>query len=1347
MKRIVGILICLFCLGSFVYGEDSDIYFYHLTPRDGLSQMNILSIYQDEFEAMWFGTTEGLDRYNGQNIESFKPSSNDELSDNTIYAITGNKAGFLYIVAGKDLIKFNIHNYKFELLKRQIDAMTYSNGLLWIAKGDSLMQYDENIKKLSLYKKLDNNISTVLSICPTETSGVWLGTQTGLVNVNPNKPDLHYYIKETSVSRLYIDSRNNLWAASKSDGLYKIETSGVITNYRSGVGKNTISNDQIRDIIEDSAGNIWVATFYGLNKFDPKKNTWYQYLHDDNVQYSISHSSVFSLYKDIQGTIWIGTYFGGVNYFNQEADIFRYYGARSSNRNYLSFPYVGNMVEDKYGKLWICTEGGVLNCLDLATRQFSRYPLSDNSLQSVNQKCIWYNPDKDLLYIGLYNEGLAIFDMKTKQVNILGNNAENHSLLNKSNNTINHMQYYDGRLILKTTKGLISMDLDKEQFYPFSDKPEIQKVLKKAKTLTFHIDQKDRIWLISDGLICINLKTDEIKEYRYESGNEYSIGKCEINYIFEASSGELYFSSLGSGIFKYDSVSDGFVNYTEKKDGLISNFCYSISETPSGSLILLHNRGLSFFDPQNPKMNIFRSSLNFPIIGFNTGNTVYVTNNKEIFIGGINGLISFYESNLNKIDKDYRLYFDMLYINNKQVYPDDETKVLTKALPLCDKITLKPGQNNFKIEFATSSYLQTMVHNYEYKLEGFDEDWIQTNDRLISYTNINQGKYTLQVQEVGNPQKRCVLQIEIIPPFYKSSLAFTLYVVCIILLAYAVLRFYHWRTKLQTSLEFECKEKQRIEDLNQLKLRFFTNISHEFRTPLTLINGHVESLLIQSDISLAARNKIDKIYKNTNHLQNLITELLDFRKQEQGYYKLKVRSIDLNPYVRTIYDSFREYAVQKNIRYKLDSPEKEIYVYIDPSYFRKALYNLLSNAFKYTANGGKIRIKVNLHGRDQVVIQVIDDGIGISSEHLNKIFERFYQLEYRSSQLTLGTGIGLAFTKEIINSHKGKIDVTSIPNEGSVFTITLKLGRKHFSEEELDTETSESYTIRQSKDDVNQSIEESTSLSLDNGLGDHSEKPAILIVDDNIEIIEILTDALSRFYNIYKAQNGKEAFEIVEREQPDLVISDVVMPEMSGKELCYKIKNNVNTSHIPVILLTAQGDEEQIIRGYMFGADIYVTKPFNMKILLSQCNNLIRNRQLLYKKIADQKGRDISFNIIVEDDQILIDKAIRIVKDNLGDTEFDMNKLGVELGLGRSKLYAKIKEITGMTPNELTLNVKLKEAVYLLENSPRKNISEIAFELGFSSAKYFSKCFKTFYGVTPQDWRKRDLSNDNTTDN
>jgi signal transduction histidine kinase/DNA-binding response OmpR family regulator len=889
------------------------------------------------------------------------------------------------------------------------------------------------------------------------------------------------------------------------------------------------------------------------------------------------------------------------------------------------------------------------------------------------------------------------------------------------------------------------MDIDTERFYPVSEIPDIRKALSNIYVYTFFIDSKDRLWCIKvNGFLSIHLKTGNIKEYNYDTSDEQPAGYLnDITDIFENHKGELFFASLGSGILRYNSDSDNFDNYTEEKNGLPSNYCYHISEAPSGKLIVLYNKGFAFFNPEKPDEYSFRTSSGFPIIGFNKGNTVYVTRDKEIFIGGINGLISFRENDLYKINKDYTLFFDKLFINNKQVYPGDKFGILEKTLPLCSKIDLKYNQNNISVEFATSNYLQIMKHNYEYKLEGFDKDWISTDTKIISYTNLNTGTYTLYVREAlkqgQKDGKIHSLIFKIKPPFLLTTTAFIVYGILLLLVIVGIFRFYIWRTKLKTTLEFERKDKERIEELNRTKLRFFTNVSHEFRTPLTLIIGQVETLLLQSDLNLKIHNKLVKIHKNTNHLLSLISELLEFRKQEQGFYKLNIKHVELIAYLKNIYHSFHDHAAQKQIKYKLDYSEKEIHVYIDPVHLQKAIFNLLSNAFKYTPPGGEITLKVKIQ-EQEVLIRITDNGIGIPPESLNRIFERFYQLEYRSSGLTLGTGIGLALTKEIIIAHKGKISVESTLNEGSIFTISLKMGTAHFSEEELHygeptaNETTQNIDI-QYIDDIENGKE---SVFTEGNITGNKEKPVVLIVEDNEALLEVLTESFAPYYNLHTVLNGKKGLEMVHKIQPDLVISDIIMPEISGKELCYRLKNNVITSHIPVILLTAQVTDNQMIEGYLFGADDYITKPFNIKLLIARCNNLVKNRQLLYKKFANQEENvTTSNNTIVEQDRELIDKTIKIIKENFSNPEFDMNKLGTALGMGRSKLYTKIKEITGFSPNELTLNVKLQEAVNLLNTKSRMNISEIAYELGFSSTKYFTKCFKTFYGIVPQEWRRR----------
>lgn len=1336
MKLFIRLLLIIIWHFAFT-STANDIYFHRLGLKDGLSQINIMSIYQDEFGAMWFGTTEGINRYNGKQIETFK----NGISQNTIYSILGNKSGAIYIHADNDLIRYDISKQKFDCIKQKISTIAYADSMLWVIDDKEISTYDEKSGEFSLYMSLSEDISGVTAILPLKNGDIWVGTRKGLIKISKNNLQ-QTIIENENINNLYKDKNQNIWVATFNDGVYLISPDGNIKNFRHHPTVNSVSNNQIRYIIEDDGGKIWVGTFFGLNQYDPQTGLWKKYINQDHISHSISHSSVFALYKDIQGTIWVGTYFGGVNYFNQDIDIFRYYGASSTNSDYLSFPFVSKMTEDNHNNLWICTEGGALNCLNLTTRRFSRYMFNENQLESAdynNQKCIWYREGKELLYIGIHNGGLSIFDIKTKKNRIIS--ADPHKAHSLPNNTINKMQYYNGELILLTQSGLVRMDLESELFYPFSDNPFISGVLAGIGTHTFYIDSKDRLWFNAKGIICIDLKTNQIKSYKSEEYIQNNSNRgLNASDFFENKSGEIFWASTGSGIFKFDEEKDLFINYTEE-DGLKSNYCYSISESPSGKLILLFNKGFSFFNPHQPNEELFSSSPNFPLIGFNFGSSVYITKNDEIFIGGVNGLVSFFEKDLDKTKENISIYFDKLYVNNKLISPNDESKILNNTLPLCSKVNLDYQQNNISIDFASSNYLRNTDIKFEYKLEGFDKDWIVTERQTITYTNLNAGDYTLMVRQAtvsdNSNAHIYTLDIEVTPPFYLSKVALCLYVILLIISTVGIFRFYSWRTRLEANLKMAKQEKESIEKLNQTKLRFFTNISHEFRTPLTLITSQAETLLSYSELSTKAHNKIKKIQKNVNHLQNLITELLDFRKQEQGYNKLNISKTELTGYIKNIYESFYDYASKRNIKFNIEYPELPIYVYIDPKQFQKAIYNLLSNALKYTSDNGEISIKIyqNLH---QIKIQITDTGIGIPQESLTKIFDRFYQLEYRSSGLTLGTGIGLALTQEIIHAHKGEINVESTVNKGSIFTISLYTGTAHFNPEDIINEEDyhSQYFIEDSPVDTDYNAV-SSPLSDTEDQTDPANKPSVLLVDDNEELLSILTESFSTHYVIHTATDGEKGLEKALEIQPDIIISDIMMPNMNGKEMCYRIKNNINTSHIPVILLTAQTSDNQKIDGYMYGADAYITKPFNIKILISHCNNILKNRRLLFQNFAGQSTEvPPTYNTVTEQDRLLIDKATNIIKDNFGNPEFDMNKLSNELGMGRSKLYIKIKEITGFTPNEFTLNLKLQEAAHLLKTQKQMNISDIAFHLGFSSSKYFSKCFKSFYGVSPLDWRK-----------
>ena len=611
----------------------------------------------------------------------------------------------------------------------------------------------------------------------------------------------------------------------------------------------------------------------------------------------------------------------------------------------------------------------------------------------------------------------------------------------------------------------------------------------------------------------------------------------------------------------------------------------------------------------------------------------------------------------------------------------------------------------------------------------------------ITYTNLPPGEYILRARPLAgkeNLDEEVHLNIHVSAPFYATVWAYFFYLLCLLGVMIAFIRFKTRQAALKSSLEFERKEKERIEELNQVKLRFFTNISHEFRTPLTLILGQIE-VLMQMDLGTTIYNRILRIYKNAWHMRNLISELLDFRKQEQGYLKLKVEEQNLVTFTRQIYMCFYEYAQKKEITYRFDNVEETISVWFDSKQLQKVIFNLLSNAFKYTPNKGSIRVEVRMLA-SQAIVSVCDTGVGIPEEHISKIFERFYQTD-NSSSFTLGTGIGLALAKGIMNMHHGKIDVESTVGKGTKFTLSLPLGNRHFSDEEMTTvESRESVIISEAVPmlpfEQIMDVEEEKTKVQENIK--EEDKPIILLVDDNEELLSMLEDLFLPIYKVYIAHDGREGLEMARQIQPDLIISDVMMPEMSGKELCYKIKTNVELSHISVVLLTAQTSVEYVVEGLMFGADDYVTKPFNVKVLIARCNNLIKNKKRL---IAHYAGKTITESPVTEAinerDKELLAKCVNIIKENFENPAFDVTALASELCVGRSKLYMQFKQMTGLTPNEFILKIKLDEAMSLLKNHPELNISEISIRLGFSSPRYFSKSFKAFFGVAPQTVRSR----------
>lgn len=677
----------------------------------------------------------------------------------------------------------------------------------------------------------------------------------------------------------------------------------------------------------------------------------------------------------------------------------------------------------------------------------------------------------------------------------------------------------------------------------------------------------------------------------------------------------------------------------------------------------------------------------------------------------------------------------------------DETEVLTKAFPYTQKLKLSHNQNNLILSFALPDYEQQLSQKqFQYKLDGFDKKWIKTSQTEVHYTNLDPGTYTLRVAAINNSSnqsgditdKEISMQLTISAPWYATWWAFLLYIISFIGCLYYFISSRIAKRTLALSLEKERFEKQQIEQLNQEKLVFFTNVSHEFRTPLTLIISHIDIILQKSSLNPSIYNQILKIRKNAQQMSNLISELLEFRKLEQNHKTLQISQQDITPFLKEIYFSFVDYAHLRNIHYDFQLSETPTLCWFDSQLLEKVFFNLLSNAFKYTPDNGNIIIS----GRttdNEVEISISDTGSGIAKNDVSQIFARFFQAnnqkpgEYSSP----GTGIGLALSKTIVEKHHGTITVDSTLGKGSTFTVRLPRNADVFQADkniQLSNQQQESSIVPGSLDVL---PETDTYLTESVHTENAEEKThTVLLVEDNEEQLQLLTELFSPFYEVICATNGEEGLKQVYEHKIDLIISDIMMPKMSGTEMCLQIKNNIDYCHIPLILLTALNSTEQNIEGLNRGADDYITKPFHAQLLLARANNLIRSRLLMQHQFDKKPISEIDLTCINPLDKDILKRTAESIEQHIDDTEYDIPVLCKEVGIGRSLLYTKFKALTGMTPNNFILNYRLKHAAALLQQYPDIPIAEVSDRCGFSSPVYFSRCFKNQYGCTPQNYRK-----------
>lgn len=1314
-------------------------YFKHLSTKNGLSQLSVLAIHQDQLGRMWFGTREGISVYDGKQITVYKTGFENKLQNkdeiflgNEINMIREDRAGDIFLKSEGALIRYDIRKETFHQIRSsRVRAITSYQGEVWCAVNDSLFVYDATVDSLRFQIKTGlSNIAFLL----VSGDKVWVATQYGLYVVQQNK--VNCVIPRIETFRLFESSQKELWIGTRMNGLYRLPEGGELIKVPTAPDGNPgmcVMSNQIREFVEDKWGNIWFGTFKGLQKYDPQTQQYTIYEHESR-QGALAHSSVFALYKDRQGTIWIGSYYGGVNYFNPGSDIFSYYTYDTDRNDCLHFPVVGNMIEDKESNIWIGTDGGGLNCLHRKQQTFSYYTAGgNNALLHNNVKSICYDQKRDHIYIGTYTGGVSRYDRKTGQFYNYLNDFDRKG--GSPNGIIFQVMFKNDRLYVAARNGFFRLNPDTDQF----------EQIYKQVYLSFEIDEAENAWLAAGcNLKFANLRSSKKEQVpiALNNANNYNLTQ-----IFKSSDGKVYIGTLGGGFFVYDPKTGHQMNYTVEKHNLLSNYCYRLIETRSKKILITSDKGITLFSPATQTMRSIHLGMGGVISSIAEGCGSLVASNGDFFIGGVDGLISFREEDLDIEDNDSKLYFSDLYIHNTKIHPTDENRVLKEALPFTRSLELKANQNNLILNFSNSNYIDILKNTwYEYKLDGFDKKWIPITHTSLHYTNLPPGNYTLKVREMGNSLhtnegQEIALGIVIRSPWYNTFWAWTLYCLFVSLTVYGVWHVKMGRKLLALSLEQEKREKERMKELNQAKLHFFTNVSHEFRTPLTLIISHIE-ILLQNSLPTTIYNQILKIETHTRHMRSLISELLDFRKFEQNHVALKISEQDVVSFLKDIYLSFSEYALQRNIQYTFDCEPTTALCYFDAWQMTKVGCNLLSNAFKYTPDGSQITLRVK-DSEEQIQFEVIDTGTGIDPKEIDRIFEQFYQVEDQNDS-RLSSGIGLALTKSIVLQHHGLLKVESQLGKGSRFVVILQKGKTVFEQDQeaqmVTIVNKEEVTQEESLRDKNFICDLQTEQAVAYDESIEAKRYTVLLVEDNKDLIQLLVELFSPLYNTLLAYNGEEALRIATAERPDLIVSDVMMPVMNGVDLCLQIKNSIHLCHTPVVLLTALNTVDQNIAGLRRGADDYIVKPFNAKILLTRCNNLIRNRMLLQSQLAREPHTDIDLLATNPLDKKFLEQVSIILDKYIDNTELGIPTLCKELGVGHTLLHGKFKGLTGMAPCEFILNYRLKKAALLLRKERYLQISEIADRLGFSSPRYFSRCFKNQFSITPVEYRKEESS-------
>ena len=1327
MKNTFCVLACffitIFCQAQSV---EEHYYFKNLSIRNGLSQNTVNAILQDRKGFMWLGTKDGLNRYDGLSFRKFKHDAANPRSIGNSFITSlyedfngniwvGTDAGvYIYYPEKEAFEEFDCQSLEKTRIERSVSMIAGDKqGRVWIAvEAQGMFCYDTRQKLLRNYplSEISSNIK-----CFTFDSGgtLWLGFYgDGLYYSKDNLATVHPYgspedgkreFEGGVITKIVQGNYNCLYIGSVKEGVSEL-------NLTSGQVRNLLAIDEsgesifCRDLLPYSDNELWIGTESGIYIYNLRTAQFIHLRASLYDSYSLSDNAIYALYKDREEGLWIGSYFGGVDYYPRQYTYFaKYYPKNIANS--LHGKRVREFCRAADGTLWIGTEDGGLNHFNPKTKEFHFFEPSAG-FTNIHGLCM----DGSHLWVGTFSKGLRVIDTRTGVV--LRTYMEGHTPHSLNDNSIFSIcRTSAGEIYLGTLFGLLRYNRTQDNFDRI---PELNgKFVYDIKE-----DSYGNLWLATyaNGAYCYDVSVRRWKNYVFDAEDEKSLPYDKVLSVFEDSYRQIWLTTQGGGFCLFHPDTETFTRYG-LKDGLPNDVVYQIVEDDDRFLWLTTNNGLVRFDPKTMEMKVFSTANGLPTNQFNY-RSGFKDEAGNIYLGSINGFVAFDPRTFAENRQVPAVAITDFLLFNKEVPVGETDSPLKSSITFSDKVVLTADQNSFSFRIAALSYQAPRMNKLMYKLEGFDEGWLTIGESpLVTYSNLGYGDYVFKVKAsnsdgVWNEQETS-LHLSILPPFYLSGWAYCFYVLFFMGCLVCVIFYFKRRNYRKQHRQMEMLEQEKEREVYHAKIDFFTNVAHEIRTPLTLIKGPLENIILKKEVDSETKEDLYIMKQNTERLLNLTNQLLDFRKTETRGFRLNFTECDVVAVLRETYLRFTSLAKQKGLDFILELPQECFMADVNQEALTKIISNLLNNGVKYAST----YLRISLETDEKVFhIRTFNDGEMIPDTMKEEIFKPFVRLD-KEDEVTTGTGIGLALSRSLAELHQGSLMMEK-GEEVNCFCLTLPVNQDS--------------TITLSAENVSQ-VEENSCGWEQEETDTKEKKPMILVVEDNPDMLAFIRKQLTTEYSVLTAMNGIEALAVLDNHYVNLVVSDVMMPQMDGFELCKAIKSDLSYSHIPVVLLTAKTNIQSKIEGLELGADAYIEKPFSVEYLLANISSLIHNREKLRQTFAKSPFVAANTMALTKADEEFIWKLNDIIQANLHNPEFSMEDMADALKMSRSSFYRKIKGVLDLSPNEYLRLERLKQAAQLLKEG-KSRVNEICYTVGFNSPSYFSKCFLKQFGVLPKDF-------------